>query len=156
MPRLQPRPLRQPRRRNWRSGPSGSETSGASRSISLARRARHQSAKVQVSGSSFSCQDSLRKLPRQKQPVSGHEPAALGQRAMRGNEIRSRDAIAVEKDAIIAGGGKDRAVADFGKAEAIIGMPDMVQAAFEPRLPQFDQFFGRLGGTVIGDQHLEV
>ena len=142
MPRLQPCAPRQSRRRNWRSGPSGSARSGASRLISLARRARHQSAKVQLSGSSFSfrirsesARDNSSRLPVTNQPRLASARCAA-------TKFGSRDAIAVEEDAIIAGRGKDRAVADFGEAETVIGMPDMVQAAVEPLLPCFDQFFG--------------
>src|SRR5579862_1019541 len=83
----------------------------------------------------FYFQDSLRKRWRQQQPVAGHEPAALGQRAMRRDKTGSRDTIAVEEDAIIARCRQDRAVADFSEAETVIGMPDVVQAAIEPRPP---------------------
>src|SRR4029077_3909914 len=67
----------------------------------------------------FFLQNSLRKRPRQQKPVAGHEPATLGQRAVRRDEIGPRDAIAVEEDAIIAGRREDRAIADFGEAETV-------------------------------------
>ena len=63
------------------------------------------------------------------------------QRAMRRDKTGSRNTIAVEEDAISARCRQDRAVPDFGEAETVIGMPDVVQAAIEPRSPRFDQLF---------------
>src|SRR5712691_4616217 len=59
-------------------------------------------------------QDALGQLARQQDAVAGDEPAGLGETAMGGHEVAPRDAVAVEKDAIAAGAGTDRAVADLG------------------------------------------
>ena len=75
---------------------------------------------------------------------------------MGGDEIVARNAVAVEEDAIIPGRREDGAIADFGKAKAVVGLPDMAQPAVEARRPVFDQVLGRFGGPVIGDQHLEI
>ena len=55
---------------------------------------------------------------RQQHAVAADETARLRERAMRRDEIRPRNAIAVEKDAIGAGARRDRAIADFGEPKA--------------------------------------
>ena len=59
---------------------------------------------------------------------------ALGQPPMDGDEIRPRDAVAVEENAVVAARGEDGAVADLGGAEAAVFVPDMLEAAAESGL----------------------
>ena len=112
--------------------------------------------KLQFSGVSFSrstcavsAGDSRMRLPVTNQP-------ALGQPAMGGDEIRPRDAVAVEENAVAAARGEDGAVADLGGAEAAILVPDVIEAMAELSLPALDQRGGRRARAVIGDHHLEI
>src|SRR5262249_51944243 len=64
---------------------------------------------------------------REQHAVAGHEPSALGQPAMYGKEIGGHDAIAVEKDAVVAAARLDRAVTDFSGAESAMGLPHVAE-----------------------------
>ena len=75
---------------------------------------------------------------------------------MHGDEVRPHDAIAIEKDAIVAMRGQDRAIADFGGTEAAVLMPDMRQWMSELGFPGLHQFGGLRAGTVVRDHHLEI
>ena len=109
-----------------RSGPSGRLISGSRRFTSPRARRRAQSAKLQVSGSRFlrkifsvSACDSSTRLPPTKWPRLGKPP-------MRGDEIRPRDAVAVDENEIAARARRDRAIADFGETKAAVLLPDML------------------------------
>src|SRR5262249_37787838 len=93
---------------------------------------------------------------RQQEPVAGHEPSGTSEGAVCRDVIASRDAVALEEDAVTALRRQDGAVADFGEAEAVVGMPDVAEAAGEPRLPGVDQTPGLFRRAVIGDQHVEI
>ena len=95
--------------------------------------------KLQLSGVSFSRSTLRRQFRRQQNAVAGDEAARFGQTAMRGDEIRPRDAVAVEEDAVGAARGEDRAVADLGGAEAAVLVPDVIEAAADLAFPGFDQ-----------------
>ena len=97
-----------------------------------------------------------RQFGREQDAVAGDEPAALGETAMGGDEIRPRDAIAVEENDIVAARGENGAVADFGGAEAAVLVPDVLEAAADPGLPAFHQRRGRLLRAVVGHDHLEI
>ena len=78
---------------------------------------------------------------------------------MGGDEIRPRDAIAVEENDIVAARGENRAVADFGGAEAAVLVPDMLEAVADLGLlglPALHQRRGRLLRPVVGHDHLEI
>ena len=79
-----------------------------------------------------------------------------GQPAMGGDEIRPHDAVAVEKDAVVAARGQDRAVADFAGAKSAIFVPDMLEAVAEFGLPGLDQLAGDRGRAVVGHHDLEI
>ena len=75
---------------------------------------------------------------------------------MRRDEIRPRDAVAVEKHAVVAARRADRAVADLGGAKSAIHLPDMGERHAEARLPALDQRGGRRPRAVVGDHDLEL
>jgi hypothetical protein len=74
---------------------------------------------------------------------------------VRGNEVRPRQTVAIEKDAIVAGRDQDRAVANFGEAEPLIRMPDVNDAAADAAFPAVNQGGSLRFGAVVGDQHFE-
>ena len=92
---------------------------------------------------------------RQERAVAGDKPATLGEAPVHGDEIRTRQAIAVEEHAIIAMARADRPVADLGGSEIAMLLPDMRQRRAEPRLPRLDQCRGLRPRAVVGDNHLE-
>ena len=66
---------------------------------------------------------------RQQRAIAGDEPAGLGEPSMGGDEIRPRQAVAVEEHDIVAARCADRAIADFAGAKAAMLVPDMRRAA---------------------------
>ncbi len=93
---------------------------------------------------------------REQDAIARHERTALCKSPVHRDEIRPRDAVAVEENTIAAARGQDRAVANLGGAKALVGMPDMIEPPVEFGLPLADQT--RRGGTgaVVGNDHLEV
>src|SRR5713226_5490517 len=75
---------------------------------------------------------------------------------MRRDEIGTRNAIAVEEDAVVAAAAEDRAVADFGRPKASIDLPNVAERNTEPRLPAFHQARGRGTRAIIRDDDLEA
>src|SRR5262249_7649295 len=65
--------------------------------------------------------------------VSGDEPSAFGELAMRRDEVARYDAIAVEEDAVVAAADQDGTIADLCGAKAAIGVPHVVERNTQPR-----------------------
>ena len=72
------------------------------------------------------------------------------------NEVGRREAVAVEKNAIVALAGEQGAVADFGRAKPAILLPDVAERNAEPRSPPLHQIRGPGTGPVIRDHDLEA
>ena len=75
---------------------------------------------------------------------------------MLGDEIRTDDAVAVEKHAVVAARGQQRAVAHLGSAEAAMLLPDMGERDADVRLPALDQFRSRRPRAVVRHHDLEA
>ena len=75
---------------------------------------------------------------------------------MRGDEIRARQAIAVEEDANFSGTGENAAVADLTAAKTAMFVPDVLERHRQPRLPAFDDVRCFRPRTVVGDDDLEI
>src|SRR5262245_42631177 len=67
----------------------------------------------------------LRELPGQHDPVAHDEMPTLRQPPVRGHVVLTRDAVAVEEDAVVALAGQDGLVADFGGTETAVLVPDV-------------------------------
>ena len=93
---------------------------------------------------------------RQQRAIAGDEPAGLGKPSVDADEIRPRQAVAVEKYDVIAVGYADRAIADFAGAKAAMLVPDMGERNAEPGLPLLDQRRGGRRRAVVGHEDLEV
>ena len=155
-PILAPRPPRHARARNFRNGPSGKRKQRR-QTIDLAAEPLPQPMpNVPPFRGQSLAQDAFRQLARQQDAIARHKPAAFGQHPMRRNEIWSHQAVAVEKDAIVAGGSEDGAVANFGEPEAFVRMPHVHDAAADAAVPVINHRFGIRSRTVIGYDHLEV
>src|SRR6516225_8332750 len=72
------------------------------------------------------------------------------------HEIRPRDAITVQKDTVSAASRQNGAVANFCRAEAEVGMPDVIETTPESRCPSVDQSSGGFPRTVVGNNDFEV
>jgi hypothetical protein len=101
-------------------------------------------------------QDLFRKRLRHQKAVARNEPAKLRKRTMRFYKIRPYDAVTIEQDAILAGGRKNGAIADFGKPETVVGLPDMNNTAMKPGLPICHDSAGVRLRSIVGDQHFKV
>ena len=75
---------------------------------------------------------------------------------MGGDEIGSRDAITVQKDAIIASAGGDCAVADLGGAKAAVDLPDVIERSGELRLPASHHCRRLRSRPIVRDHDLEA
>ena len=75
---------------------------------------------------------------------------------MDGNEIRPRNAIAVEEDAIRPTACKNAAVANFGGAKAAILLPDVLERNVDTRGAPGHKIARRFVRAVVGDDDLEV
>src|SRR4051812_21714278 len=62
---------------------------------------------------------------RKKDAVAGHEPARFGKAAVLRHEVGARNAVAIEKHAIIASARRNRAVADLGGTESAVRLAYM-------------------------------
>src|SRR5262245_36947433 len=93
---------------------------------------------------------------REQHAVSGDEPSGFGQPAMRRDEILRRDAVAVEKDAVIPAAGENGAVADFRGAKAAVPLPDVAERNPKTPAPAFHDGRGRGVRAVVRDHNLET
>ena len=75
---------------------------------------------------------------------------------MRRDKIGTHDAIAVQENAVAAARRENRAVANLRRAEAFVGVPDMLKAARKFRLPGIDQLRGGRTRTVVSHDDLEI
>jgi len=91
----------------------------------------------------------------EQSPITGNEPAWLGEPPMGRDEIGPRQTIAIEEHAIIATARSEGAIANFRGAKPALLMPDARQRHPEFWLPLLDQSRGRGSRAVIGDHHLE-
>ena len=98
----------------------------------------------------------LGQLLRHQRAIASDEPARLGEPPMRGDEVRSCDAIAVQKDAIGSPRRHDRPVARPRGAKAAILLKDMGQRERRAGGPIGDQRGGVRAGAVIGDHDVEI
>src|SRR6185437_6105 len=87
---------------------------------------------------------------------AGDEPATRGQAAMRGDEIRAHDAIAIQENAVAAARDHDGAIANLGGAKSAVFVPDMLESAAKPVFPSTDHRSGSRARAVIGDADLEI
>src|SRR4029079_19324339 len=95
-------------------------------------------------------------LRRNEHAVARYEPSRLGQLAMCRNEVGRREAVAVEKNAIVALAGEQGAGADFGRAKPAILLPDVAERNVEPGSPPLHHIRGPGTGPVIRDHDLEA
>ena len=95
-------------------------------------------------------------LAREQHAVAGHEPGALGQPAVSGDEVCTRDAIAVQEYAIGAAARQDAAVADLAGAKSAVLMPDVAKRRREMRGLRLDECARRRPGAVVGDHDFEM
>src|SRR5262249_36837474 len=92
---------------------------------------------------------------RKQNAIAGHEPVRLGQATMGRDKIAPYDAIAVEKNTILSARGQNGAVANFGRAEALVTMPYVFEATPEFGFPPFDECCRGRARAVIGHDDLE-
>src|SRR6516165_4404037 len=93
---------------------------------------------------------------REQHTIAGDEPAALRQSAVPCNEIGAHEAIPVEKYAVLAATGQDRAVAYFGCTEPAVHLPDVAERDTDARAPTLYQGGGRRPRAVVGDHRLKL
>src|SRR5690606_29070313 len=87
-------------------------------------------------------------------PVAGHTLARLGQITMAQQEVRKRNAVAVNEDQIIAGGLGCGPVPDRCGAKTLVLMPDMLEAGTKTGFPAPNHLSRFAARTVIGYQQL--
>ena len=97
-----------------------------------------------------------RQTLRHQDAVAGDEPAGLGEPAMRGDEARPRDAIAVQEDEIASRAFADAEIADLGETEAAVLVPHMLDRDRRAGGPVGDDALGRRARAVVGDHDLET
>jgi hypothetical protein len=102
------------------------------------------------------CQHRVGQRLRQQNAIAGDEPAGLGKPAMSRDEIGAWDAIAVEKHAIGAAAPRDRAIADFGRAETRMLVPHMGERTPQLCAPMRDGLLRRRARSVIRHNDLEL
>jgi hypothetical protein len=71
------------------------------------------------------------------------------------DEIRTRNAVAIEKHAEFAPSFQDRPVPDLRRAKSVVWLPYM-RKPFESRGPGFHQLRGGRSRTVVSDNDLEI
>ena len=91
----------------------------------------------------------------QQSPIAGDEPAGFGEPPMGRDEIRPREAVAVEEHDIFAARRADRPIADFAGAEAAMLMPHMRKGYAELRLVLLGQRCGGRSKAVVRYDDLE-
>ena len=72
------------------------------------------------------------------------------------DEIRPRDAVAVEENAIGAARGQDRTIANFGGEKSAVFLLDIFMPVSDLRLPGLDQLARGRGRAVVGNHDLEI
>jgi hypothetical protein len=77
----------------------------------------------------------MAKLGRQEHAIARHEPSRLSEPPMYSDEIRTSDAIAVKKNAILSSAGQDGTITHFRRPESSILLPHVHQVEREFALP---------------------
>jgi hypothetical protein len=88
--------------------------------------------------------------------MAANHPVRLRQPAVLGDKILWRNAIAIQKNQIVAGTRCDSAVTYFGKPKALIGMPNVHKVVLAAALPLADNLGGLGPRSVIGNHNLKV
>lgn len=101
-------------------------------------------------------QGTLGKRLRQQYAVAGDEPAFFGQRLMTSDKVGGRHAVAVAEEDVIGRSRRQRAIADCGRAEAAVLVPDMIERKRRTIAETLDHFARGFGRAVVRHQQFEV
>lgn len=92
----------------------------------------------------------------QEDPVPGNEHRGFRQSRVGLDEIRKREAVAVEEDQIIAGRLKSGQIAGARRAKSLMFLPDELEGIIQPAMEILRHRRGAARRPVIGDDDLEV
>jgi hypothetical protein len=92
----------------------------------------------------------------EQDPAARDDRALAGELAVPRDEVMLRNAVAVEKDQVVAACFRNALVADFGQAKAVVRMPDMLDAHRTRLRAALDRFARWVARTVVGDDDFVV